>query len=104
MYYEMRTYSIKVGKMKEYLKHFEEVGLPIISKYAKLVGWWYTEIGELNQVVHIWGYESLDERISKREDLYNDEDWLGLFVPKAFSMLERQESKLLRAADFSPIR
>ena len=50
MYYEMRTYTIQVGKVAEYLDHFEKVGLPIISKYAKLVGMWYTEHGELNQV------------------------------------------------------
>ncbi len=54
MFYEMRTYTLHIGKMKEYLEHFEKEGLPVISRYATLVGWWYTEIGELNQVVHIW--------------------------------------------------
>lgn len=104
MYYEMRTYTIKVGKTPEYLKHFEKVGLPIISKYAKLIGWWYTDIGELNQLIHIWEYESLDDRKKKREALYQDEDWLNHFVPTAFPMLEKQESKMMYAANFSPIK
>ncbi|WP_252315910.1 NIPSNAP family protein [Sinobaca sp. H24] len=104
MFYEMRTYTVKVGKVNEYLDHFEEVGFPIISKYAKLVGWWYTDIGELNQVIHIWEYESLDVRKEKRKQLYEDKDWTEKFVPKAFDMLEKQESKMLYAASFSPIK
>ncbi|WP_322024859.1 NIPSNAP family protein [Burkholderia sp. BCC1977] len=104
MYYEMRTYTVQIGKMNEYLRHFEQEGLPVISRYATLVGWWYTEIGELNQVVHIWAYESLDDRIKRRTALYEDPDWLEKFVPKAFPMLEKMESKLLRPAAFSPIK
>ncbi|MCG8710934.1 NIPSNAP family protein [Brenneria sp. 4F2] len=26
----------------------------------------------MNQVIHIWAYESLDERIEKRQKLYQD--------------------------------
>ena len=103
MFYEMRTYTLKIGTMQTYLKHFEENGLPVISRYATLVGWWYSEFGELNQVIHLWAYESLDERINKRAALYQDPDWLEGFVPIAFPMLEKMESKLLMpAASRSP--
>jgi len=104
MYYEMRTYTVQVGYLNEYLKHFEEVGYPIISKYQKLVGFFYTEIGELNQIVHIWEWESLDERAKQRKALYSDPEWLENFIPKAFPMLLKQESKLMNAANFSPIK
>jgi hypothetical protein len=104
MYYEMRTYTLQVGKVKQYQKHFEEVGLPIISKYTTLVGWWSTEIGELNQVIHIWAYSSLDARTERRAALYQDPQWLNDFVPTAFPMLLKQESVLMNAASFSPIR
>jgi len=104
MYFEMRTYTVRVGKLKDYLAHFEAVGLPIISRYAKLVGYWHTEIGELNQLIHIWAYESLDDRAAKRAALYQDLDWQANFIPIALPMLEKQETKILLAADFSPIR
>ena len=104
MIYEMRTYSVFPGRQKDYLDHFENVGLPIISRYAKLVGYWFTDIGELNQLIHIWAYESLDERARKRAALYEDKDWLNDFLPKAIPMLEKQESKILLPAAFSPIR
>jgi NIPSNAP len=54
--------------------------------------------------VHIWAYESLDERTKRRAALYEDAEWLADFVPKAFPMLLSQESKLLIPAPFSPIR
>jgi hypothetical protein len=104
MIYEMRTYTIKIGKLHEYLKHFEEKGLPIISKYSKLVGYWYTEIGELNQIVHIWEYQGLDQRAENRAALYRDPEWLEKFIPTAQPMLEKQESRIMYAANFSPIQ
>lgn len=104
MYYEMRTYTIKIGKLPEYLKLFEEVAMPIISKYSKLVGYWYTDIGELNQIVHIWEYESLDERRKRRAALYEDPEWVQNFLPIAGPMLEKQETKIMYAANFSPIK
>lgn len=104
MYFEMRTYTVKPGKLKEYIKHFEIHGLPILSRHAKLVGYWYTEIGELNQLVHIWAYDSLDQRAKERAALYQDPDWQKNFLPKATEMLEKQENKILLPADFSPIK
>lgn len=104
MIYEMRTYSIQIGKTREYLKLFGEVGMPIISKYAKLVGYWYTDIGELNQIVHIWEYESLDQRAQNRKALYEDPEWIERFLPVAMPYLVSQESKIMYPADFSPIK
>ncbi|WP_102346412.1 NIPSNAP family protein [Bacillus sp. Marseille-P3661] len=104
MYFEMRTYTIKLGKTQEYLQLFEEVALPIISKYSTLVGYWYTDIGDLNQVIHIWKYESLDDRAIKRRALYSDPEWIEKVLPAAGPLLEKQENKIMYAANFSPIK
>ena len=104
MVHEMRTYTIKVGKLQEYLHLFEEVGLPIISKYSQLVGFWYTEIGELNQIVHIWAYDSLDVRQERRSALYQDQEWVEGFIPLVLPMFEKQENKILYPTNFSPIK
>jgi len=103
-FYEMRTYTIKTGQVAQYLQHFAEVGLPIISKYAKLVGYWYTDIGPLNQVIHIWEYDSLDQRAEKRKALYNDPEWLANFLPKALPLVAEQHTQIMYAANFSPIK
>ncbi|SIO95909.1 NIPSNAP family protein [Vibrio spartinae] len=104
MIFEMRIYTIKIGQLNNYINHFETIGMPIISKYATLVGYWHTEIGELNQVIHIWSYHDLNERSQKRIELYKDSEWLTEFIPEAMNMLEKQESKILSAANFSPIK
>ena len=104
MIHELRTYTVKVGQMNQYIKHFEKIGLPIISKYSKLKGYWYTETGELNQIIQIWEYESFDERMEKRKALYNNSEWLEKFIPIALPMLEKQESRIMNATSFSQIK
>lgn len=104
MIFEMRTYTVKIGQLNNYINHFEEVGMPIISKYATLIGYWQTEVGELNQVIHIWSYSDYNQRAEKRAELYQNTAWLNEFLPKAMQMLEKQQSKILTPANFSPIK
>ena len=37
-----------------------------------MVGYYATEIGELNQVVHMWAYEDLNSRVERRAKLMKD--------------------------------
>lgn len=104
MIYEMRTYTIKTGMLKKYLNHFETIGLPIISKYSKLIGFWYVETGELNQVIHIWEYENFEELVTKRTARSDDNDWVNNFLPNVVTLIEKQESRILSATNFSPIK
>jgi len=103
-FYEMRTYTTKVGQLANYVKLFETIGAPIITKYLKLVGFWYSEVGEMNQVVHIWEYENFEDRIAKRKALYKDPEWCNDFLPTAGPMLVDQKNQILFAANFSPIK
>lgn len=36
---------------------------------GRLLGYFITEIGELNAVVHLWGYDSFEERARRRAAL-----------------------------------
>ena len=67
MIYEMRTYQLKVGTVRQYVKQFEEKGLPIVSRYCTLVGYWMVESGLLNRVVHVWSFKDLEDRRLARE-------------------------------------
>ena len=42
-----------------------------------LVGYYSVEVGPLNQVVHLWAYDSLDERAKRRAALWADPEWLA---------------------------
>ena len=61
MIYEVRTYSLKPRALPEVEKLFEE-GLAARQKYSPLAAFFHTEIGPLNQIIHIWPYDSAEER------------------------------------------
>ncbi len=72
MIYEMRTYQVQPGKAAEFLKLYQEQGLHIISRYAKLIGCWTKESGVLNSVVFVWAYDDLGHRGIQRAKLGQD--------------------------------
>jgi hypothetical protein len=57
---DLRIYTIRPRGMPQYLKLFEELALPLALKYlSEPLGYYVTQIGPLNQVVHLWGFENL---------------------------------------------
>ena len=104
MIYEVRTYDVKPGRLADYLKLFNDVGLPARKNFGVLVGFWFTEFGPLNQVVHLWQYESLDKRAVLRAELLKQPPWVDDFLPKALPMLDKMNSVVLNAAPFSPLK
>ena len=53
MIYEVRTYTLKPGSVAKFEENFA-TALPHREKYSKLGAFWHTEIGPLNQVIHVW--------------------------------------------------
>lgn len=103
MFYEIRTYRIKTGAVPAYLKLVEEEGIALQKQYLKdLVGYFFSEIGPQNQIVHIWAYPSLDEREARRAALARDPAWQA-FAPKIQALMEEMENKIMKPANFSPL-
>ncbi len=104
MYVEKRTYTLHPGKTAEYLKLYEQEGLAVQTRILpRMVGYYYSELGELNQIIHMWGYDSLDQRIEKRKQLFADPAWQS-YVAKVRTLIVRQESQLMIACPWSPTR
>lgn len=102
MIVEMRTYTLFPGKVGPYLALYETEGLATQTRIlGKLVGYYSTEIGDVNQVVHLWSYDSFEERSKRRAALFADPVWLA-YIPKVVGMIVTQESKILNPARFSP--
>jgi hypothetical protein len=100
---ELRTYRVAPGKAGEFLRHYESTALPVIGRYAKLLGCWTTESGTLNSVVFLWGYDDLGHRTAQRAKLAADPAWAPA-VAGMLPLLVHQESVFLAPATFSPIR
>ncbi len=100
MIHELRTYTLQPGRLPEYLKLSAEVGRKARGdRYGKLEGFWFTEFGTLNQVVHLWQYADLNERDRLRAELQTNEDWTKHYLPQIRPMLVAQENRIL-----SPVR
>jgi len=96
MFYELRTYTLKPGgSVAQYEANFGE-SLPNRLKYSKLGAFWHTEIGPLNQVIHVWPYETLNERTEARAASVKESDW----PPKGRELILSQESELVIPAPF----
>ena len=58
MIYEIRTYRVKVGSLPEVEKRFGE-GYEHRKKISPLAAFWHTEIGPLNEIIHVWRYKNI---------------------------------------------
>ena len=104
MFVEQRTYTLLPGSQGEWLENYEKYGLKIQTEIlGGLVGYFSTEFGALNQVVHMWAYETFEDRAERRKKLFQNPVWLE-FLPKVRPLIVSQESKILLPAAFSPIR
>ena len=53
--YEFRTYAIRPDKMGEYMKIMEE-NIQLRTAHSKMLGFWMTDLGGINEVNHLWEY------------------------------------------------
>ncbi len=98
MIYELRTYTVKPGTIGEMVKAASTVSREIRGNdYGKLEGYWSTEIGTLNQVMHLWSYNDLNERARLRAELATKSRWRDDYLPLIYPLLMRQEIRLLNA-------
>ena len=61
----MRSYALKPASLAVMAQRWGEF-LPGRLKLSPLIGVFSSDIGGLNQWVHIWAYRSLDERLAVR--------------------------------------
>ncbi|HLZ03040.1 MAG TPA: NIPSNAP family protein [Bradyrhizobium sp.] len=106
MYIDHRTYTFHPLKMSKWLALYEEYGLPVQLKYlGNLIGFFQTEMGTLNQVIHLWGFDDLNERQRRRADMMKDPAWHEFMRRnEELGALMHQESKIVMPVRFSPIK
>jgi hypothetical protein len=98
MIYELRTYSVKPGTVGDMVKAASTVSRDIRGdNFGKLEGYWMTEIGPLNQVLHMWSFRDFEERSKLRAELAKHPRWSGEYLPLIRPMLIHQNVRLLNA-------
>ena len=100
MIVEMRTYTLALGATGRYFKIYGEKGLAVQKRIlGHFMGYYAVEVGALNQVIHLWAYESLDDRAKRRAALWADPDWLD-YVKEVGGLVVKQENQILTPAPF----
>lgn len=103
MIVDERTYTVHSGKVAEYLQIVQDQLLPLQSDVlGGLIGYFHTEVGPLNQIVHLWAYASMAEREQRRAALAHHPEWRAR-TAYVRPLIVAQSNRILVAAPFSPI-
>ncbi len=104
MIVEERIYTLYPGQANAYLTLYEAEGMAIQGKYLKkMLGYYSTEVGQLNQIVHLWMHDNYEERLSNRQAMRSDPDWQS-YWHKVQALIHKQENKFLTPAPFFEAR
>ncbi|XP_041455399.1 protein NipSnap homolog 3A-like isoform X2 [Lytechinus variegatus] len=90
-FYELRTYKIIPSSFPAFLKLTNENIHPRLE-HSKLIGYWTTDIGGLNEVFHIWEYDCFAHRTGVRAALAKDDIWQSSYFSKAVHMMDAQDN------------
>ncbi|HVC50941.1 MAG TPA: NIPSNAP family protein [Stellaceae bacterium] len=95
MIVEFRTYRLKPGSVATAEERFGQA-LPARTKVSPLAAFWHTEVGPLNRIIHVWPYDSFEQRTQVRSQKI--EGW----PPNIREFVEEQTSEIFLPAPFSP--
>jgi hypothetical protein len=99
---DVRIYTCLPNRMPAFVKLYEEKAWPLQLKYLENCLGWYTTIeGELNTVVHLWGYKDQADREARRNAMAADPAW-GEYLRLAAEggMLVKMENRIARPTGF----
>lgn len=105
MLVEERCYVLRMPYgVQDYLALYEAEGLDIQRAIlGHMLGYFHTEVGQLNTMVHLWSYDSFEERSARRSALAADPAWQR-YLSRIRPMIESMSNRLLVPTSFSPIR
>ena len=100
MYVEERVYTLQVGTAGQYFKNYEESGMKVQLKHLPhMVGYYITEAGPLNMIIHMWAYDDLNQRDKCRAAMSADPDWQAYLVKNRAFILS-QDTRIMKCAPF----
>jgi hypothetical protein len=96
---EMRQYDFHPGGMQRYVGHLQAEGIHLVRKHlGEPIAFYTTEIGNSNRLVHLWSYDSLEDRIERRAAMNADPDWQR-YLEKILPLIQTQTSSILNPVE-----
>ena len=105
MLYDIHTYDVKPHRVAELEERVAEV-LPSRLEISRLGGFWHTEAGPLNQIIHIWPYQNMAHRTASRALMQSRNVWGSLNAEYLVNMRSDiyQPAPFMRQRDRSHLR
>ncbi|CAO3643497.1 unnamed protein product [Mucor hiemalis] len=100
--YELRKYNLKPGNLLEW-EYYWRKGLECRSQFCEPVGAWFSQLGNLHTVQHMWTYPDLQARKTTREDAWKVDGWSDT-VYKTVRLVDSMHSYILKPLNFSPLK
>lgn len=94
--YELRTYNLVPREVGNFMALSRDK-FHLRTVHSKLLGYWTTELGGLNQVVHLWQYDSYSHRARVRATLAKDQEWQTEYFQKILPWLQHQDNLTLES-------
>jgi len=104
MIVEERIYTLHVGKVPVFMQIYEHEALPILRRHlGTQYGFFINEVGTQNMIVHLWAFDSYDDRQKRRDALTADPGWAAVRL-KNHPLILHQENRIMRPpAYFEPL-
>ncbi|KAG6919019.1 hypothetical protein DXG01_009729 [Tephrocybe rancida] len=117
--FELRTYTLQPGTLLEWETTWCVVPVAVLGrssrsdprrrgiearrKFTAPVGAWFSQIGRLHQVHHMWQYPTLEARKELREQAWQIDGWAET-VSKTAQLAKSMDSFILKPLPFSPLK
>ncbi|KAI9105309.1 hypothetical protein DFS34DRAFT_655376 [Phlyctochytrium arcticum] len=100
--YELRSYLLKPGRLLEWETEWRR-GLEARRKFVQPVGAWFSQLGPLNWVHHMWAYPDLQVRKEMREKAWEVDGWAQT-VFNTVQLIQTMQATVMKPMPFSPLK
>lgn len=98
-----RIYNITPRCMPKFLEVFDQLAMPVLKKHlGEPLGFYISHIGTLNQVVHLWGYDSLDD-YEKRSFARDTDPDFQIYLKASEGLVTSQVNQILRPVNLASL-
>jgi len=101
---DLRVYTIRLRKMKEFVDIFDRLAMPVQLKYlGKPLGVFTSTVGPLNQFTHLWGFDDMGEFERRHAARDKDPDWPA-YLQASEHLITAQETRLIRRVEMMSLK
>jgi len=100
--FELRTYQLQPGRLLEWESTWSK-GIEARRQFVQPVGAWFSQVGRLHEVHHLWQYPDLQSRKDTREKAWQVDGWSET-VHKTAHLAKWMDAKILNPLPFSPLK